>query len=303
MIFITPSYRPDLDRLYYQRESIRRYCLEDVSHLVLVPKEDYALFKRKFSSDPLVEVLIQNDYVDARFYPSFWYGIIRKFFKNYSWRFSKYSGRPGWIIQQIVKLSAPDITDESVILLTDSDSIFFREFGRNDFVLESGAGVLIKRSFSGDSSPFRKHVVNSRKLLGLPDGDCGMGYMSVPMVWQRNWVVALRDYIENMYSRSWQEVLYGEKQLSEYTLYGLFVEEILAPRDISIRPKPYNFGIWNPDQVDSISDNLERIRSLAQKNSSELDFSPLCFTIQSWLGLSSAEYAKVLEAASGSIRD
>jgi hypothetical protein len=298
MIFVTPSYRPDLERLYCQRESIRRYCAEPASHLVVVPRGDYGLFRRKFAADPSVEILVQNDYVDPRFYPRLGYRILERIAKGQCWRLRKYAGRSGWIIQQIVKLAAPLLTDDPLILITDSDTIFFRRFGRRDFDPVPDRRLLIRSASTGDALLHRKHVVNSRRLLRLPDGPDDMNYMSVPMVWHRDWIVALHAHLEALYSRPWQHVLAEQPQLSEYTLYGVFVEEVLAPEALDIRTQPYNFGLWTPEQLPALSSHLETIRRLAVEPD-DSDTAPLCFTLQSWLNLPPAEYRKILEIAAG----
>ena len=299
MIFITPSYRPDLERLLCQRESIRRYCTEPVRHLVVVPKADRRIFTKRFAGDPLVEVLVQNDFVDRRFYPKWGYRYINYLAPSQSWRFSQIAGRSGWIIQQIAKLSALSMTDESPLVITDSDSIFFRPFGASDFLAPFGRRILIRRTSQSDESPHQKHVINSRRLLQLPEGALGMNYMSVPMVWHRDWLQALHHYLENLYLRPWQHTLVQQTMISEYTLYGLFVDEVLIPESLSVRPQPYNFGLWKPEELATLPAHLDKIRSLASADAAESAVSPICFTLQSWLGLPPDEYRKILDVAGG----
>lgn len=103
--FFTPSYRNDLERLVILRQSIKRFVKESLIHYVVVPKEDFYVFKEKFSDDKLVIILKQNDFIKTQFYPSKLYSLVNKVLPNQSWRLNKIAGKPGWIIQQIVKLS------------------------------------------------------------------------------------------------------------------------------------------------------------------------------------------------------
>lgn len=93
--FFTPSYHNDLERLIILRQSLKRFVKESLSHYVVVPKEDYFLFKEKFLDDKLVIIYKQNDFVKKQFYPSKLYSLVNKVLPNQSWRLNKISGRPG----------------------------------------------------------------------------------------------------------------------------------------------------------------------------------------------------------------
>ena len=103
--FFTPSYRNDLERLVILRQSIKHFVKESLIHYVIVLKEDFYSFKEKISNDKLVIILKQNDFIKKQFYPSKLYSLVNKVLPNQSWRLNKIAGKPGWIIQQIVKLS------------------------------------------------------------------------------------------------------------------------------------------------------------------------------------------------------
>jgi len=70
MIFLSPSYGPDLERFLLLRESIRRFCQTPTTHLVIVPSRDIAQFNARTRDDAAVTVLMQEDYVDPIFYPT-----------------------------------------------------------------------------------------------------------------------------------------------------------------------------------------------------------------------------------------
>jgi len=77
--FFSPSYHNDLNRPIMLRKSIKRFCDETLSHYIVVPEEDFYLFRKIFSDDKLVIIRKQNDFIKKEFYPSKLYSLINKF--------------------------------------------------------------------------------------------------------------------------------------------------------------------------------------------------------------------------------
>jgi len=141
--FFTPSYHNDLERLVILRQSIKRFVKESLIHYVIVPKEDFYVFKEKFSDDKLVIILKQNDFIKTQFYPSKLYSLVNKVLPNQSWRLNKIAGKPGWIQQQIIKLSIPEIVKEDVAIILDSDIFFIKPFSIFQRWIQLRSAILV----------------------------------------------------------------------------------------------------------------------------------------------------------------
>lgn len=292
LTFFTPSYRGDLERFVLLRESVRRFYHGKARHFVVVPREDILLFKRALKADN-VEIAVQNDFVDSYYYPHKWYPLLKRFIPNQAWHFQAYAGRQGWIIQQIVKLSLPEIVTEGAIAILDSDIVFIRPFDNSDLEIEGDKRILVRDEPKTESGKHRKYMEKARRLLGLPLGSTGHHYMAYPAIWYTDWVRELRRYIESTYGKSWQRVLYEANSISEYQLYGVFIEEILKPFNLKIRLKPFHYGIWDHD-------DLKRFMSgelIIDKR--DLHDKPLCVAVQSNLQIPVDEYKKQIETLWG----
>jgi hypothetical protein len=273
------------------RRSIRRYAIDLVEHTVAVPAADVALFRDRLAGDPGVRVVAQQEVVSAQFYPRPWVPAVKKLLGRHVWRLdgTRYVGRPGWIVQQIVKLSAPEICGSGPVCLVDSDLVFVRTFGRHDLLPGDAQRVLVREDPAEESAMHRAHMENSRLLLGLPPGPTEHHYMAYPAVFYGDWVLQLRARLEQVHGKPWQQVLREAETLSEYLLYGVFVEEILQPANMQLRRVPSHVGVWNaPDVALFARDPVGFVRSAPAD--------PITLVVQSTLGLPAPEYQRAIEA-------
>ena len=58
-----------------------------------------------------------------------------------------------------------------------------------------------------------------------------------------------------MHGRKWQEILFDAKSLSEYLLYGVYVEEILKPKNLEVKVERFHVGIWDHNELDEFLSN------------------------------------------------
>ena len=289
LTFFTPSYRGDIERFVLLRESIRRFYHGAAHHIVAVPREDVALFKKVLEGDN-VEIVKQNNFVASYFYPRKWYPLLKRAIPNQIWRFEAYAGRLGWIIQQIVKLSLPEIVHDRAIAILDSDIVFIRTFDNSDLGVVSDKRILVRDEPTTESGKHRKYMEKARSLLGLSPGSTEHHYMAYPAIWYTDWVKELRKYIESIHEKPWQRVLYEANTISEYQLYGVFIEEILKPFNLRIRLKPFHYGIWDHN-------DFKRFM-LGELVINERDFhnKPLCVVLQSNLKMPVDESRKRIES-------
>lgn len=280
VIFVTPSYRGDLDRFTLLRRSVRRFLKERVRHLVMVPRADREMFVDANRDDADVAVLVQEDVVDRVFYPRPGFGLAAKLFPSQAWRLERFLGRRGWVIQQIVKLNAVAVCEAPTLVVIDSDCFFFRDFS----VAMFGAGerrLLLKQIPGNEAALHRRHINRAREILQLPPGSSDFHYMAYPAVLQRDWVLALHRYLEAKHGKPWQQVLYAAGSISEYSIYGIFVEEILKPDDLEIRIEPYNIGVWHKEELDNLADFAVSVAAKVADTPEPL--APFCVTFQSIL--------------------
>lgn len=288
--FLTPSYRGDLDRFLLLRRSIRRFALDAVEHVVAVPRADIARFCERLAGDEGVRVVAQQDVVSPQFYARAWVPAVRRMLGPHAWRIdrSRYAGRPGWIVQQIVKLSAPEFFGDGAVCMVDSDLLFVRPFSRADLLPDGPVRLLLRVEPADESAMHRDHMRDARRLLGLPPGPTDHHYMASPAVFYGEWVRQLRARLELVHSKPWQRVLREAETLSEYLLYGVFVEEILQPAALQVRRTPFHVGVWSQaDAARLVSEPIGFVHNAPN--------APLSMVFQSNLGLGVAEYLEAVE--------
>jgi Family of unknown function (DUF6492) len=219
---LTPTYAPDLALCRELNRSALRWTGPDVVHHLVVPRRDYRLFASfegartrvwtvdEFIPRRMLALPRLNAWVNLRCpYP-----LVR-----------------GWVMQQIIKLSAASGLDADVLLLADSDVTFVRPVTADTF---RQAGQV--RFYRGDDrvhGAMPRHLVwhdVARRLLGLP---CAgppplPDYVSPMNAWAPEVVLALRDRIEEVTGRPWLDAIASQLHFSEFILYGVFVDEVLG---------------------------------------------------------------------------
>lgn len=279
-LFFTPSFRNDLDRLILLRRSIRKYYQGHARHVIAVPKEDFKLFKSALN-DNACTLIVQNSLVRPEFFPHSLYGFIKKNLPGQAWRFNRLSGKGGWIIQQIAKLSSFELLPAGPVVVLDSDLLFLRPFADKDLLSDKGR-ILIRITPDTESGKHRKHIANARRFLGLPEGSTEHHYMSCPAILHAEWLREMTNFIEARFNKPWQEALYEEETMSEYSIYGVFVEEILKPDDLVIRDISFNHMIWDRSSYDDFFLDPDFMANHAQEK--------LCAVVQSALKIPTEEY-------------
>jgi hypothetical protein len=219
---ITPSYAPDFELCRDLNRSVLEWTPPDVDHHVIVPARDRKLFGRL--RGPRTEVWTVDQFVPSRMLPvprmNMWLNVRRP-----------YPPVRGWVMQQVVKLRAAAALGADVLVLADSDVIFVRPVTEDTF--ESDGRVRFYRSDDAVDEEMRRHVMwhdVARRLLGLPPAGPPPlpDYVSALNVWERRVVLALRDRIERVTGRPWLDAIASELHVSEFILYGVFVDGVLG---------------------------------------------------------------------------
>jgi Family of unknown function (DUF6492) len=119
------SHRPDLFLVHRLLDSISRHNRDRIGVFISVPADDLVVFQdlsRRFTD---VSVLADDHFGIPR--------IDRKI-----WGFA-----PGYITQQLVKLSVQCLSEARNYLILDSDTYFIRDFVTKDFIAPDGTGLTV----------------------------------------------------------------------------------------------------------------------------------------------------------------
>jgi len=286
--FFSPSFRGDLDRFLLLRTSIARFYKGAARHVVAVPRADVALFRKGLRHDA-VDIIEQERFVPGYFYPRLWVRAVKRLLPSQSWRLNSVAGRRGWIVQQIVKLSLPEIVDEGVVAILDSDIVFLRDF--DDAVLGAagdGRRLLLRDEPKTESGKHRQHIAKARQILGLPEGSTDHHYMAYPAIWYIDWVRQLRAHVEARTQRPWQRALFDAEIFSEYSLYGVYVDEVLRPPGLAHKQR-FHHVVWDAASYQAF------MRQGAIPPIAGTSENPVTLVIQSNLGIPPAAYRARVE--------
>jgi hypothetical protein len=216
---VTPSFRLDFEQCRLLVESVERNVAPHVRHYVVVDRRDRAQFEALRSSR--VDVMCVEDVLP-------WW-LQRVPFARRWWL--SFRGRPisNWMLQQMVKLATPAVVHADVLLFTDSDCFFVRPFDPRTFV--QGGNVPLFREYSEDvNKDFNTRWKQiAAGLLALPgEVDRKTSYVGNLVPWRRENVLALHRHLETVSGRDWMQALTRVRVMSEYVIYGMFVEYVLG---------------------------------------------------------------------------
>jgi hypothetical protein len=219
---LTPSYGPDFELCADLHRSVLARTPESVHHHLVVPGRDLELFGRL--AGPRTHLHRESVFLPRSFVP-----LPRA---NLSIN-ARHPFPPvrGWIRQQILKLAAASALDCDVVVLVDSDIEFIRPFDADTFVRD-GVVRFYRRPDAVDVR-LPRHLIwhrVARRLLGLPAVTAPPlpDYVSSLLAWDPAIVRQLLTRVESVTGRPWQTAIGAELHFSEWTLYGVFVEEVLG---------------------------------------------------------------------------
>jgi Family of unknown function (DUF6492) len=220
MLVLTPSFGPDFELCADLNRSVLGYSPAEVRHQIIVPKNDVPLF-RKLANDR-TQIRTEAEFLPTSFVRAPWVNAtinLRRPFPPVR----------GWILQQVLKLAAAADADADVVLLVDSDIEFVRPFSADTFLREGV--VRFYRLPDGVDQRLPRHVAwhnGARALLGLSMAPPPMpDYVSSLLAWQPAIVRQLLDRVEQVTRRRWADAVAAQLHFSEWTLYGVYVDNIL----------------------------------------------------------------------------
>jgi hypothetical protein len=216
---ITPSYTPDFERCKLLNYSIKKFVTTPVNHYIVVDDRDYDLFYQLQSET--TQILTKEALLP-------WW-IKRIPIQKNVWFSLKTLPVRGWLIQQIIKIASALYIAENVSVFVDSDVLFVRPFQLENLVRYGK--IRLYRGCEGNDVQKQWHLKwhqSAAKLLGLSEIDPTIpDYITQIISWRKDCVLQLCQQLEKISGRSWIETLCNSWNLSEYVLYGIFVDNVL----------------------------------------------------------------------------
>lgn len=228
---VTVSYRGDLELARDLCLSVDRFLDDTVEHVLVVPRADVPLFRplaggrRRIVT---VEDVLPRGYVQLPAPRRIRIGPVDR-------RVREIWAGPGgivrgWIIQQILKLSAPSFTEREVLVFADSDIVLVAPLGVDRLARDDLVRLYRVPGATADlPGHLRWHEVSAR-LLGLePRGYLGADYIGNLITWRRSTVLLLQQRLSEVAGGTrWDKVVARQHDVAEYILYGVFADLVLG---------------------------------------------------------------------------
>jgi Family of unknown function (DUF6492) len=242
---LTPSIAADYERCADLNRSVLAQSDGTVEHHIVVPARDLPLFERL--SGPRTRIRRESDFLPRSFVP-----VPRtKYTLNVR---RPYPPLRGWILQQIVKLAAAAELPADVVVMADSDITFCRPLRAGTFMRDGV--VRLFREPGGVHEGMPRHVLwhrAARSLLGLPGGQPPFtDYVSSMLAWDPAVVRAMLARVTEVTGRPWADAIGAHLHFSEWTLYGVFVDQVLgAPANSFASDDPLCHTYWLEEPLDA----------------------------------------------------
>jgi hypothetical protein len=223
---LTPSYAPDFELCRELNQSVLAWAPPEAEHHLVVPGRDLEQFAQL--RGPRTRVWTTDAFVPRRMLPipkaNAWLNVRRP-----------YPPIRGWVMQQVVKLAAAAELDIDVLLMADSDVTFVRPIGVDTF--RTDGRVHFFRNNDAVDATMTRHVLwhdVARRLLALPPAKSPPlpDYICPMNPWERDVIFALRERIEQVTRRPWLDAIASQLHVSEFILYGVFVDEALGASEV-----------------------------------------------------------------------
>jgi Family of unknown function (DUF6492) len=235
---ITKSFAPDFELCADLQRSVLEYSPNTVHHHIIVPRRDLKLFSKLANSR--THIRCETDFLPRLFVPAP--------FGNWAVNLA----RPippirGWILQQVVKLAAAAASEDDVVLVVDSDVEFVRQFAPETF-LQDGR-VRFYRQPDKIVEQLPRHVIwqrVARALLGLPVSNPPYAdYIASMLAVDPSIVRGMLSRVAAASGSPWPTVIARQVHFSEWTLYGVFVDEVIRGPGTLASGDPLCLGYWD----------------------------------------------------------
>jgi uncharacterized protein DUF6492 len=196
----------------------------------------------------------------------------------------------GWLLQQLIKLAVAEELTADVLVHADSDVVLVRPFSISSVVDGNGQVRLYELPDAIDER-LPDHVLwhrSAEKLLGIDQAELPTAnFISSLVPWKRENAVALLEHIQRNTGRHWLPALAATWDVSEYTLYGRFVRDVLgesACQFVSSTPLCHDYYKRVPLAAPELQALLDRVGR-----------EEVALSLTSKAGMKPEDYVEVLE--------
>jgi hypothetical protein len=234
---LTPSFRGDACLFADLHDSVLANTAPSVVHHVVVPPSDAHLFRHY--EGPRCRVWTHRDLL-PRSYLSVPHSSGLTLNLRRPWPPVR-----GWVTQQIMKMAGTAAIDARAVLVVDSDAVLLRKATFEHFTRGDGRLWHFRRDRAVTAGMDRHllwHDV-ARRLLGLSDPVTAPApdYISPITVWDPAVVRSLMVHIAASTGRNWMDAVAGELHVSEFVVYGVFVDHVLGEMTPFAGPLCHNY--------------------------------------------------------------
>jgi Family of unknown function (DUF6492) len=220
---LTPSFRKDAALFADLHSSVLANTADSVVHHVVVPPSDAHLFREY--EGPRCRVWTHRDLL-PRYCLPIPHGSGLMLNLRRPWPPVR-----GWVTQQIMKLAGTAALDARAVLIADSDAVLVREATLDEFV--HNGRLWHHRRNAAVTACMQRHVLwhnVARRLLGVPGVASAPlpDYISPICVWDPLVVRSMTARIADSTGRNWLDAVGNQLHVSEFVLYGVFVDEVLG---------------------------------------------------------------------------
>jgi hypothetical protein len=220
--FVTKSYAPDLERCELLCRSIELLA-PATRHWIIVDSRDLSAFRSL--ENAMTRIVTTEELLPRRIRRLEVYGIGKNV-----WLGARTTPMRGWLVQQLAKLAIAFVAREDVLIHADSDVALIRPF-REETLTDAGGSLRLFRIPAAIDERLPGHVRwhrTAERLLGIPPRALPLpDYVGGLIPWRRQVAVSLLEQIEARSGRDWMRTLARARHISEYILYGRFVEDAL----------------------------------------------------------------------------
>lgn len=218
LAIVTPSYSRDFDRCRLTVESIDRYLSNELKHYLIIDRRDIPMFRALEGSR--TQIVVAEELLPP------W--IVRLPKVRKVWMSFKTLPVRSWLVQQLMKLSVPKLIDADIYCFVDSDVAFVRPMSSHA-LMEGDQVRLFRRPNHANIPTHRAWHRAAARLLGLEEREYfGSDYIGNMIVWRRDRLLDLHRHIEQVTGKQWLRAVASQLHLSEYILYGVYVEHVLG---------------------------------------------------------------------------
>ncbi len=219
---VTPSCAADYEQCRLLVETTNRCIHRDIPHYLIIDRRDVPRFQSLTS--PRTRILVSEAMLPAWLAPDPAH--------RHQWTSARTPPVVNWVIQQLLKLSVFDAIPEDLVVFCDSDMAFVRPFDLIARVVHPPDRISLLRVEQNPGPQWTTWREAAFHLLGLQEGSGPViDYIGNMITWQRKHVLALRARIEAIHGRPWIEAVARCATLSEYILYGTYIEHVVGLED------------------------------------------------------------------------